>query len=581
MNIPENFDRWMFDYVEGNLSPSEVETFERFLTQNSNFEAEADAWNNAFIQDENLTYFNQKALQREKKFAGWYGWSTAAIFAILLGAGGYFIIDSTRSKTNNNLKALSQISENNGLRNILSRKKDYNPIPLTSTIENDITLLSSSNNNQSQSNQNTQYGQNTVTANNSILAVNNDEASLFDQNDNTENVTSINQPDYNNASSESISEENNLITYTEEEDFSDNTSLKQEHDKFDSDGRTSKYQDNPEENDADLDLQKKSNLNYNSVGSKVKRVYHKIEKMMGYPVGLVNLRDPELIIPENDLLSFNPGFTGGTLKPRFEANYRNQWQGTELNTNIASISFDNYVSQIKGGVGVKLNSSIYGNGAFADNSIDLLYSPKIGLGKNIVLEPAIKVTLGLLTSNTAKFNGGANFEMERGLMLETANITSEQTDKLFYKDYGVGFVLNTKWFYAGFSADNLSSHYANIYANDNAEPVRAPTKIAGVIGSDYESANKNMTISPFISYRRFGENEEFWGGLNYRLNKFTIGGAYSNNQDYTLAIGMKFKKFKMLYHYDKTATTFTNQSLASHNIGIRITGEAKNKRFKY
>ena len=43
MKIPENFDRWIFDYLEGNLTPSEASEFERFLALNPDFEADVDA----------------------------------------------------------------------------------------------------------------------------------------------------------------------------------------------------------------------------------------------------------------------------------------------------------------------------------------------------------------------------------------------------------------------------------------------------------------------------------------------------------------------------------------------------------
>ncbi|MCC7454932.1 MAG: hypothetical protein IT222_12250 [Crocinitomix sp.] len=50
MNIPENFDRWMFDYLEGNLTTSEAETFEQFLLDHPEFEMDAEAWQHATIE---------------------------------------------------------------------------------------------------------------------------------------------------------------------------------------------------------------------------------------------------------------------------------------------------------------------------------------------------------------------------------------------------------------------------------------------------------------------------------------------------------------------------------------------------
>ncbi len=43
---------------------------------------------------------------------------------------------------------------------------------------------------------------------------------------------------------------------------------------------------------------------------------------------------------------------------------------------------------------------------------------------------------------------------------------------------------------------------------------------------------------------------------------------------------MEFKKFKLVYQYDRTKTLITNEQIGSHNIGIRFNGELKKARFK-
>ena len=98
MNIHDNFDRWMFDYMEGNLSSGEIEVFEQFLAQNPGFEPDADAWQNSVIPTENVIYTNQEKLQRKKKYAGWYSWSAAAILVTGLLFTGQFFLNSPTEK---------------------------------------------------------------------------------------------------------------------------------------------------------------------------------------------------------------------------------------------------------------------------------------------------------------------------------------------------------------------------------------------------------------------------------------------------------------------------------------------------
>ena len=89
-----------------------------------------------------------------------------------------------------------------------------------------------------------------------------------------------------------------------------------------------------------------------------------------------------------------------------------------------------------------------------------------------------------------------------------------------------------------------------------------------------------MSASPFIAARHFGESKEIWAGANFRINHFTIGGSYSTNNDFTAAMGMKFKNFKMIYQYDRTTTLLSNEKIGSHNLGIRFNGKTKKSRFK-
>tara|TARA_B110000037_G_scaffold156671_1_gene176773 strand:- start:11557 stop:13287 length:1731 start_codon:yes stop_codon:yes gene_type:complete len=576
MNIPQNFDRWMFDYMEGNLSPAEVETFEQFLLQNHGFEPDADAWQNSIIPIDTVVYPQQNSLERNRRFASWFGWSAAAALVLLIGVGGYFALDSNRDMANDTqFSHFSKSAFEAPSKGIADNYNDSNNTS-TNTSKTTTEFIPSENGNNYESDNYTtaaQYqNQLAVTSltNSGYTAVTNGNEGEGISADNTaqiaENSNDWQAADYNDAD------------YYATVD----AAMKQEQEKYEADSHASKYLHNPTEAHADLDLRKRSNVNYSSFGSVAKRIFRKIERMFGYPVGLVNLRDPELLLPENSLVSSNPGFAGGMLMPRFEMSYRNQWLGSEMNANKAQFSFDNYVHQVRGGFGISLNSATYGNGAFGDYSVDMTYSPKISLGPNAVLEPGIKVSLGVLTGNSEKMNETGDFELDRGMLLQSSFASANnQTDKLWYKDYGVGFVLNTKWFYAGLSADNLGRHFANVYREEGStEPSRTAVLYSAIIGADYESSNKNMSASPFIAARHFGESKEIWAGANFRINHFTIGGSYSTNNDFTAAMGMKFKNFKMIYQYDRTTTLLSNEKIGSHNLGIRFNGKTKKSRFK-
>jgi type IX secretion system PorP/SprF family membrane protein len=300
---------------------------------------------------------------------------------------------------------------------------------------------------------------------------------------------------------------------------------------------------------------------------------------MGYQPGLTNLGNPDIMLPQSSILGMNPGFAGGSLSPRFEMNYRNQWWGSNMNSQSLNMSFDNYSQSLRGGYGVMISAQDFGMGGYTDVNMSAFYSPKIVLGKHFTLEPAVKVTLGAMSVNAEKMSSISQLEINRGHSINMSGAAmANGVGRLWYKDYGLGLMLNSKWFFAGFSADNLAGHYENVYTGDGFEPSRMPTRISAILGTDIEREHKkNFTLSPFVAYEKFDQRNEIWAGFNYRLKWVTVGGSISNNLDFTASAGVKFEKFRLIYRYDRTQSQLLSSPAASHNIGIRINGDVIRK----
>ncbi|MCB9224724.1 MAG: PorP/SprF family type IX secretion system membrane protein [Crocinitomicaceae bacterium] len=563
MNIPENFDRWMFDYKEGNLSGAEKEAFENFLIQNPDFEIDADAWNNSYIQNEDFVYPHADALEKDRRVAaGWYGWSAAAVLLVLIGTSVLIFNNSNSS----NIEAFDHngtISEN-----------EISPV---STDKNELIIKSNSSAQHLEEMHAINSGDVASDVINQMFGVN--------QTGSVQNQSGYTSSGNLNNGSTLIAQSNGTdLTGGSDVGYSDPSaniaSLDQEKSKFNSDSHKSKYVGNPTGKPLEFDISKNEKFNANQWQNKLKKIYKKIERMFDYPVGLVNLQDPELMLPNTSILAFNPAFTGGMQAPRFEMNYRNQWFGNDQNSQQMTMSFDNYVYPMRGGVGIVLNAKDYGYGQFNDFNLSLTYSPKIIINSDVAFEPAVKMTIGAMNANGSKLSSGSQFELDRGRILSTpTNQILNGNRQLWYKDYGLGFVINTSWFYAGFSADNLNRHFENVYNEEGyATPTSTPVLLSGIAGFDYEGKGKKMGISPFVAYQQYGQRKELWAGFNYRLNWMTIGGSISQHKDFTAAIGMKFKSFKLVYHYDQTMSTLNDTKIGSHNIGLRINGSNKKSR---
>ncbi len=547
MKISNNFDRWMFDYKEGNLSAAEAEEFENFLIQHPEYEVDADAWDMAYVQSEPVIYPHAEKLEKKRRVAGWYYWSAAASILLLLGSTTiYFFGDSEQ--------ALENAMLSNSKSAVFSKVTADNQTQF-STYQRSSSLLSSITN-----------GTSDYTSGSYVTG---------------------SMPVYSNSTASGNIAENTSNTNTElssgnNQYRSDENLIAVENAKLNGDNNIGKYAGNPESKNLNFDVNKKSSIKYGSGRSVVKKFYRKVEKMLGYPPGLANLKDPELILPQNTLLAFNPSFTGGMLKSRFEMNYRNQWTGTNQASQELNISYDNYSYGLRGGVGILVNAQDYGMGQFGDYNVSLLYSPKLVVNRNTTIEPSVKLTMGSLIANGTSLTADSDFEMDRGRVLQVGSTNQlNGVSRQWYKDYGLGMMLNTKWFYAGINADNLNGHYENVYGNDLSSPTKTPIKLSAVIGTDYPSKKKTMILSPFLAYQQSGAQSEFWGGLNYRQGFFIIGGAMSTKQEFTASVGMKFEGFKLVYHYDYTESLLTQNRMGSHNIGVRFNAKRKTQRLTH
>lgn len=577
MNIPENFDRWMFDYKEGNLSAEENAAFENFLIQNPEFEIESDAWNNSFIQNEEFIYPNAEKLEKDNRFvAGWYGYAAAAVALLLIGSSVmYFNKNEAQQVEGFSAKQYVVLDGVDGNDLFSARKFEQTRSSLIDKLNDHVN------------NESVNLAINAHNASDDNISVNDHNGKLSENNFNghghfPEDISpnEVSLTEFVDITENSAFSEADLNTDNTDPAFN-SFSMDQEISKFNEPDFGSKYQKNPDGASLNFDMAD-ANIKYDFKGNKLKKFVRKIERMFDYPVGLTNLRDPDYLMPNNSIVASNPGFAGGMLRPRTEINYRNQWFGSDQNSQQLTMSFDNYFYQMRGGVGLVINAKDFGYGEFRDYNMSLVYSPKLVLSQNVIFEPAVKLTMGAITANGNKLAPESVFEMDRGRLLSTpASQQMSGNQQLWYKDYGLGFVLNTKWFYAGFSADNLNKHYENVYNEEGfATPTSTPVLMNAILGTDYLSLNKEFAFSPFVSYQKFGDRQEIWGGAGMRYKKFIIGGSMSHNLDFTGSIGIKFEKFKLAYQYDQTKTTLTNESIGSHNLTLRFNGKTKPPRLK-
>ena len=562
MRIPGNFDRWMFNYKEGNLSPEEIDYFETYMLNDMNNEEDVEAWDNAYVRNANFKYDGMAALQKKSVFQRWGKW--AALFLLLISSSAsllYFGTDTVKSdelfysardsKTQFSLNFNNEpAGDEGGVSGINAQNSDQ----FFTTGE-----LTSDESTEAVHGDHVRRGSSLSAAEEGVQGVVSEYSA--------EHINGVEVDDYGKIS----------VNYTHKSNV-DYNAMHIEKGKIDN--SSSKYSSgfalNPtfKDNDNNFNIVK---LNWTALlKHKIKRFYRTMDQRIGYPVNTVNLKDPQLIIPDNNLLSFNPGFAGSNGSFRIGMDYRNQWLGKEVNGQKSTLYFDKYSKSLDAGIGGTFSYSDYNYGAFQNFVASLFYSPKFVIRENVIFEPGIKMSLGMMAQNTAKITPNSSIEMDRGRVLKTfTSGNASEANHLWYKDVGVGFVLNAGKFYLGGNVDNITRHDQTIFTANETATLESPQLYTGVVGMDFQSRNKKRLFSPFISYYQYGPKKEAWLGGNIRLNWFTVGASYSSNNEYAGSIGLKFKSFRLNYQIDNVESEFLGKSFVSHNIGIRF--NAKNK----
>ena len=311
-----------------------------------------------------------------------------------------------------------------------------------------------------------------------------------------------------------------------------------------------------------------------SFSSRLSKAKRALTRMMDNPVALKNLKDPYYHIPALQSMDVNFGSVGTLMATRIQTLTRAQWLGEENQQFMNQISVDGYAYGLRGGVGLQLNNGYYANGQIMNSNAALTYSPKFSVNRNILVEPSIRFKMGNKSLNSSKITDIGLAEMDRGNVHEFYPSGSAPIGKdLWYRDMGLGLMVNTKWFFVGVQGDNLFKHYDNVYSNSTDK--RAGTHFIATIGTDYESQRENIGLSPYIVYQKNEQLSEAWLGLNARYEWFTVGAAVSSKADLVGSVGLKFKRFAVNYNMDYTHSYLFDKQIISHQLSLRFVAFSK------
>jgi type IX secretion system PorP/SprF family membrane protein len=577
-----NIDRWLFELMEGNLSPEQEAQLEAFLLQHPELDVDKDMWQLAHIETEELIFPQQEKLLKKRSLAPLF-MTICGLFFLLFSADQterFFPNPTGFSFHSLQTSALLVTGSTNSQHKGDKTQQDYHTVNNQSYQPVGV-LINETAHNEKMVDESVAHMQfpsggsvkNTVKPNRSSHGYDQTEVSQTNAQIPSDNEEILqDKQDQGSLTANDKSGENPVVIDNPTSgDVSDNKSAEGL-------DQNSKEDLTKTETPTEIQNQHKSTHSTKSIKLKsisltdmVSSAAKGAKKMVDNPTGLRNLKETWSHVPGLLPLEVNNGTVGECISMRVQASSRAQWFGQDNEQWMNQLSIDGYAYGVRGGLGMQVKHNQYGIGGIQQIDVSLLYSPKISITKNILLEPSVRFKMGNKQINDQFIKAGSFIEYHRMNMVQYYEPGLEPYGRnLWYKDVALGMRLNTKWFYAGIQYDNMLQHDDNMFGYDFEEPTKAPRHMIVSLGGDYQTKKKDLAFSPYLIYQEFGNLREYWMGSNARVHFMTAGFGLSSRKELAAMIGCRFHRFTVSYTADYVKSQLTNTSGWSHQISVKI-----------
>ena len=546
MNTPnfDNIDRWLFDYVEGNLNSDQESTLENYILNHPELEVDLDMWRMSNIKMSD-TFVNDLNIPKKTEKSHAYRLMNVFGILVILLIGRQIHFSETIAPSNKDEIQVTQNPQNKN--NELVKENTILSSNLMVNSENRSTYASINPSLNSTSN---------------ISDLNNYNLLLSSTGKFLSNAGNIGDPfDLKKLMIEklNLNLDLKLSSKNTNEYSADNLELREE------------------------EIESKSNISqFLGVKAKIKRIINKIDRLLSQNVALSNYRDHQYLIPQMSSIDANLSSIGSVSQSRFQSTTRIRWMNSNQRKLSQQITFDTYARPIRSGVGAQVNYDYYADGSIKDWNGALIVSPKIALSRNIFLEPVAKLKIGnkLLDRDKTDNNSLAIFNTDSPQAF-SYDTTQNIGRKLWYRDLDLGLTINTNIFYIGIQASNLLNHSENIYQNTQNTNYRTPTVYSLFAGTQYVSRNEKLSFHPYFYMRSVNKNKQYFGGFSIDLDKFYLGAAADFNDQYSASIGLSFDRFALILQSTNSYIPELNQHLYTHQLTIRINSDISKKTRRY
>ena len=300
-------------------------------------------------------------------------------------------------------------------------------------------------------------------------------------------------------------------------------------------------------------------------------------------------QDPQFTQYYANPLYLNPAFAGTSAQSRLVLDTRVQWASIPGSFQTYSVSYDQFFSQIKSGVGINIYYDKIGSGALSTTNARFSYAYELKINRDLFIRPAVEMgyVFKALDVNNLVF----------GDQLVTGNSSSGEiipNQAIQFADIGAGVLVYAPNYWFGFVMHHLNTPDQSFNNQDSELPIKY--SIHG--GYRFQLKGKHRIDRDFLfvsaHYKAQGEFDQLDLGVYYEHNSITLGVwyrglpvAYSETAGYSrdavsLLFGFKQTNLSFAYSYDITISVLGLNTGGSHELTVTYEwANRKNKRYTH
>lgn len=283
-------------------------------------------------------------------------------------------------------------------------------------------------------------------------------------------------------------------------------------------------------------------------------------------------QDPHFTQFYSNQLYLNPAFAGSSICPRVNTSYRNQYP--EIGAfETYSVSYDQYVERLRGGVGIQVIRDDAGDGALTMTEVSAMYAYHLNVSKKFTINAGFQASYRQRSLDASNFIFPDQIDQIYGVVLPTnANVGNESVG---YVDLSAGILGYTERMFLGVAFHHLTEPDEAFLSTSNL-----PSKLTIHGGYAIPLGRKRLANStenqliPNIMYQTQGDFNQLNIGLSFSRGKISGGLAYRSNSVNTDAmmviVGFQPDKlgWRFGYSYDYTLSEFTNAAGGAHEVTL-------------